>query len=424
MQGRQNSGAGRRGRTVSIAVSLAGLLPMLGMFAALAPSARFGPPALTLTLLALALASRLGAVSLRPGIELDAAFVAALLALVLLGPVPAACIWASTELCASLVTRRRLDALLANLTSFAAATLWGSVVLSMLAGELPVEQALGPDGYLGIAAAAATMLAVNFLVGTIVIGVLRDRRPFLPALRSELLVVAPAALGMIAAGVLAAFLYLQIGVIALATFAVAASIPAAVLPRLLHRRPVAELERPEAVAVYAQALARAIGLNRAQTLVVRDGAHLIRERRQPSREGVLRGLGDTHRIELIEAVLFYGEHWDGRDGVPGAVGGEMIPLSSRILAVADAWAGLTARTSPRLTHRQAIHQLTERAGIHFDPRVVAAAELIVTREGLALDDGCACQPSLIWLPLSALGAWASRYASRSDGRVPLPEGCR
>jgi HD-GYP domain-containing protein (c-di-GMP phosphodiesterase class II) len=57
----------------------------------------------------------------------------------------------------------------------------------------------------------------------------------------------------------------------------------------------------------------------------------------------------------------------------------MIPLTSRILAVADAWAHLTAGGYPRLTHAQALGLLEARAGLHFDPAVVAVAARLVER---------------------------------------------
>jgi HD-GYP domain-containing protein (c-di-GMP phosphodiesterase class II) len=72
----------------------------------------------------------------------------------------------------------------------------------------------------------------------------------------------------------------------------------------------------------------------------------------------------------------------------------MIPLPSRVLAVADAWAGLTSLKSPRLTHTQALNQLEQRAGLHFDPSVVLAARVVVQRDFADLGESSAYQPSI------------------------------
>ena len=82
----------------------------------------------------------------------------------------------------------------------------------------------------------------------------------------------------------------------------------------------------------------------------------------------------------------------------------MIPITSRILAVADAWAGLTAAGSPALRHGQALRQLEGRAGMHFDPRVVRAAV------AAALADG---------VEISARAAFAHRPSVRRPRLVKL-----
>ena len=73
-----------------------------------------------------------------------------------------------------------------------------------------------------------------------------------------------------------------------------------------------------------------------------------------------------------EYVLRHHERYDGtgyRDGLRG----EEIPLGARILAVADAWAAMTADRSYRkaLSPAQARRELERGAGSQFDPRVVA-----------------------------------------------------
>jgi putative nucleotidyltransferase with HDIG domain len=75
--------------------------------------------------------------------------------------------------------------------------------------------------------------------------------------------------------------------------------------------------------------------------------------------------------EIAEVIRYHHEHYDG-SGYPEGLAGEQIPLASRIILVADAY---DAMTSPRpfrqaFTHEEAIEQLLEGAGKHFDPEVV------------------------------------------------------
>jgi hypothetical protein len=256
------------------------------------------------------------------------------------------------------------------------------------------------------------MLLVNFFVTTFLIRVLRDRQSLGEVVRTELLRLAPATLAMVVAGMLTAFLYSAIGVLALGLFALVVMVPQMLLPVLLRPRPVHDLEPVDAVALYAQAIGRALGLKREDRLVLKDAARYMRERQLRPREGDLSNYSDKHRAALVEAVLFHREHWDGSDGVPGAVGGEMIPILSRVLAVSNGWAGLTAKGSPCLDHRQALNQLEARAGLHFDPRVVAAAEAVIASENFAIGSGVAYQPTAHRAPVArrafALGARLAR----------------
>lgn len=74
-----------------------------------------------------------------------------------------------------------------------------------------------------------------------------------------------------------------------------------------------------------------------------------------------------------EIALSHHERWDG-DGYPGGLSGEDIPLSGRIVAVADTFDALThARPYKKAwTTDQAAALLEEDAGAHFDPDVVEA----------------------------------------------------
>jgi HD-GYP domain-containing protein (c-di-GMP phosphodiesterase class II) len=73
------------------------------------------------------------------------------------------------------------------------------------------------------------------------------------------------------------------------------------------------------------------------------------------------------------------EWWNG-GGAPAGLRGSKIPITSRIVAVADCWAALTARDTPELSHAEALADLQSAAGTRFDPRVVQAAYAVVAEE--------------------------------------------
>lgn len=74
----------------------------------------------------------------------------------------------------------------------------------------------------------------------------------------------------------------------------------------------------------------------------------------------------------LEIPYAHHERWDG-SGYPRGLRGEQIPLAARLFAVADVWDALISDRPyrPAWTHAQARAYLQERAGIEFDPRLVA-----------------------------------------------------
>lgn len=83
---------------------------------------------------------------------------------------------------------------------------------------------------------------------------------------------------------------------------------------------------------------------------------------------------DSLGVEPVASwVLHHHERFDG-DGYPDRLGGDEIPLGSRIVFVADAYDAMTTERvySPRLTHERAIRELELCAGGQFDPEIVAA----------------------------------------------------
>ncbi len=83
-------------------------------------------------------------------------------------------------------------------------------------------------------------------------------------------------------------------------------------------------------------------------------------------------LRDIHVLKgTIPAILYHHERWDGT-GYPLGLKGEEIPLSARIVALADVYAALTSRRPYRKAYSQkrAIQIIKEERGKAFDPKVV------------------------------------------------------
>jgi HD-GYP domain-containing protein (c-di-GMP phosphodiesterase class II) len=81
------------------------------------------------------------------------------------------------------------------------------------------------------------------------------------------------------------------------------------------------------------------------------------------------------RLQVVRPIVRHcHERWDGQ-GYPDGVGGEDIPLESRIIFVCDAYHAMTTDRPyrRRLSHREAVRRLAEGAGSQFDPNVVAVA---------------------------------------------------
>jgi len=83
------------------------------------------------------------------------------------------------------------------------------------------------------------------------------------------------------------------------------------------------------------------------------------------------GAGADRGAQLL--VRWHHEWWNG-NGYPDGLRFEQIPLSARILRVADAYASLTDARPFRKAYseRQAREHLLEWTGLEFDPRVVRA----------------------------------------------------
>ena len=74
---------------------------------------------------------------------------------------------------------------------------------------------------------------------------------------------------------------------------------------------------------------------------------------------------------VAEAILYHHERYDGR-GYPFGLGGEEIPILSRIILVADAFDAMTSTRAYQqaLPVEFAVNEIRKHAGSQFDPHVV------------------------------------------------------
>ena len=74
-----------------------------------------------------------------------------------------------------------------------------------------------------------------------------------------------------------------------------------------------------------------------------------------------------------EIALSHQEKWDG-SGYPQGLAGEAIPLSARLMAVADVYDALISRRIYKnsVPHEQAVAIIQEGRGVHFDPDITDA----------------------------------------------------
>ena len=72
-----------------------------------------------------------------------------------------------------------------------------------------------------------------------------------------------------------------------------------------------------------------------------------------------------------EIAYNHHEKWDG-SGYPRGLGGQGIPLSARIIALADVYDALTTKRfyKEAFSHERSKQMIVELKGIHFDPEIV------------------------------------------------------
>ncbi len=168
------------------------------------------------------------------------------------------------------------------------------------------------------------------------------------------------------------------------------------LSKSIQERDIVTYDHSRRVATYAQRLARFLGWNRrdARDLALAALVHdlgktwiangillkadvLSDEERRTIERHPLTGarimIGCDIDPFYVETVLYHHEAWDGR-GYPSGLKGEEIPLSARILTVADVYDVLTSQRPYKvaLSKDAARERLLSGSSASFDPMIVRA----------------------------------------------------
>lgn len=74
-----------------------------------------------------------------------------------------------------------------------------------------------------------------------------------------------------------------------------------------------------------------------------------------------------------EIALYHHEKWNG-SGYPHGLSGDAIPISARLMAVADVYDALISRRIYKevMPHEQAVEIIRNDSGAHFDPDIIDA----------------------------------------------------
>jgi hypothetical protein len=385
----------RRRELTAVALNLVPALVAVVGFAVAAPSSDWSDPVLLAALAGVSAVAYLAEARLKVAslAFFGATLVVALVALAVAGPLPALLVWVVPDVIARFILRREprfSPGLVATVSSYALALLAGAELLA-LAGS-PAAAAIAPALY----AAGVAMWAINFCFARLTFAPFYQGYRPAALIRDEFVDLAPAVLGMLVVGVGAAVLVEYFGVLALAPLALVIVVPQITLERITRADSTSRLARADAMRMYTAAIADVLGIARDERRELACAADLVHAAADPI---TARGLdwrdADVSRIAFL--ALHSHERWSG-GGWPAGLPAEAIPRGSRILAVAGAWAGLTAAGTPELSQADAMLALAAQSGVAFDPAVVeAAARVVGDEEGFARDPGF--QPKLHRLPV-------------------------
>jgi hypothetical protein len=380
---------------VAIALNVVPACVAVAAFLIAAPASDWSDPVLIAALAGVSIVAYGAEARLKAAnrVFFGASLIVALVTLGVAGPAPALLVRLVPDLIARFVLRSERwfsPGFVANGSSYALAVLVGAWLLE-LAGS-PTGAEMAPSLY----AAGVAMAAINFCFARLTFAPFYQGYRPAALIRDEFVDLAPAVLGMLIVGVIAAALVDAIGVSAVALLAAVIVVPQVALERITNRASAARLARADAMRLYTAAIADVLEMPRHERHELACAADLVRSTDDPVNA---RGLdwrnADVSRIAFL--ALHSHERWAG-DGMPAGLPAEAIPEGSRILAVADAWAGLTAAGTAEMSPSEAMLALAAQADLAFDPTVVAAAARVVEdEEGFAREPNF--QPSLHRLPV-------------------------
>jgi putative two-component system response regulator len=120
------------------------------------------------------------------------------------------------------------------------------------------------------------------------------------------------------------------------------------------------------------------------------GAHILGDPRRSTPWDRGTDAGDEHDLAdpvlmmALEVAIAHHEHWDG-NGYPQRLAGSEIPISARIVALADVYDALTTERvyKKAFSSEEAFRMISESSGRQFDPRVFAAFASVVPEIELA-----------------------------------------
>ena len=316
---------------LGVVVGVTALVAAVPAYLFFAPPSVWEPESLLVALMLFSFVSYGAAVEVRGAATLDASFIASLVAVVFLGPLPAAVIFALPEI-NGWFERGRVVSLLGNTAS----AFWGALAaawtLEALSGGVPLDPVLADLP--AVAITGAVLLGAGYLVSALIVCVVWEGHSLRPLVEQEVAELAPASMPMVVGGTIVVLLYEEFGLVGLVPLALLLLLPRIVVPRLAQSRDPARLDRTAAIALYARAIAQGLDLDATQKRVLLDAVTHLGDAKRLTR------IEDFDRV--MQTVLYCRERWDGAGGFPGVLSGEAIPVESRVLAVAERLGSMTA----------------------------------------------------------------------------------
>jgi putative nucleotidyltransferase with HDIG domain len=395
------------------------------------------PLSLVALLLALAFMGQWFSVDIRGG-QLNPFLIAIVLAMGLLGPLPAAACGIAPMILKSTVRRLSPAAWLNNLSTYAAVPFAGGLIVRTVVHAVPslMSHGLAQSSTFGLILFAVFLLAtaLSFILFALdgstkdEVSVRREMRELLPLLPGELAAGALATILALAyrgvgtsallAGIVVLLIFQRLMVALLRSEDRAEQLFARsrqlvglqlgvlrTLVRALGMRDQRTARHAAAVAFYAKTLAAELGSDTDQQDMIHTAGllhdigkftwpdrilnadvvqaeDLATVQRHPQEGAILVGTLDGYG-EVADAILYHHERIDGR-GYPAGLIGNEIPLGSRILAICSNYDAMTASDSYRspMAPEEAMTELRSAArNGQLDPELVEVFIAVLEREG-------------------------------------------